>query len=313
MGMRQVGRAAWMICATTLLLPIGQTVAQAEDPPQTKAAGPQGYDDVAAAARTANPADAQMTLWESIKNKPDLLRLYLKTTPDGPLAGMARKNLAVYDARRKEKLIQVFSEVQKLLYQHNYNVSRFDGIVDRDTVIAIKAWQRLFGFPSNGTLNDAQITVMRQQPRPNAWGAIALPGKPGSGVYVANAASRREAEVTALKLCQMRTGSGCRAQTVHSQNCIAAFQFHIRRPDGSVTTGTSYARDVSASNAKAMSANACEMERKKAGAEGAECVGVAAVCGDRDALPAAARPQASRSDTVKPTWGRLPPNAERAM
>ncbi|MFM9941284.1 MAG: peptidoglycan-binding protein [Hyphomicrobiaceae bacterium] len=256
-------------------------VAPAPAPPAATDAGP-----TAPATPSAAASEAEITFWNSIKdnNKPDELRAYLKQYPSGQFAELAKLRIkeaagAATGARNAGSGgagTALVREVQDRLYNLNYNIVRFDGVLDADTDRAIRGWQRVRGFMPNGVITNDQLQALRAAVAPAKWGAIAFPQDALLGVPVHGHKSRQTAEAAALDACRLRYTIVCRVQAIPDPQCLAIAVFRTQLPTGQIRVAHHFTRELTPVIAAAKSLANCQAAVDRGGSP---CRLIGAVCG----------------------------------
>jgi peptidoglycan hydrolase-like protein with peptidoglycan-binding domain len=202
--------------------------------------------NVPAAAQSPPDTAAEVAFWNSVRDtrNPAEIKAYLDKFPNGTFAALARIRLQELERRpapapspqaapaSPPPAPPVASpgtpvndpasirEVQTKLYNLNYKISRITGDIDKDTVQAIRDWQRNVGVTPTGTITTDQLARLRAARIPSTWGAIAYATRGASGA-VWGRSSREEAERDALRECRKRGGSKCSALTAAEKACGA--------------------------------------------------------------------------------------------
>jgi hypothetical protein len=183
----------------------------------------------------------EVAFWNSVKDsgKASELKAYLKQFPSGKFAELAK--LRISDAERKARSTakpdasevateaqDAMKEIQERLYNLNFDIRRFDGLIDSETDAAIKSWQRQFGYSATGLLTAAQLARLRRPMSPVSWGALAYTHF-GVTVDVHTKPTRREAEAAALSACREKHGVACNVIAVMGADCVAISTRHTGR------------------------------------------------------------------------------------
>ena len=197
---------------------------------------------------------AEIEFWQSVKDSknPAEVRAYLDKHPNGEFATLARLRLlalesggkpeqpantqapkppprppvdpAVYKALADaltpvEMTPEVVREVQTRLYYLNYNISKFDGVMSDETVVAIRLLQADMIQSATGKLTRAQLTALRRIKVATVWGALAWIGQQGSVAF--QLPDRAAAERDARSQCKKKTGRECKVVAVATSGCAA--------------------------------------------------------------------------------------------
>jgi peptidoglycan hydrolase-like protein with peptidoglycan-binding domain len=200
------------------------------------------------------PSSAEIEFWQSVKDSknPAEVRAYLDKHPNGEFAALARLRLlalesgpkqeqpanaqapkppprppvdpAVYKALADallpvEMTPEVVREVQTRLYYLNYNISKFDGVMSDETVVAIRMLQADMFQSATGKLTRAQLTALRRAKVATVWGALAWIGQQGSVAF--QLPDRAAAERDARAQCKKKTGKECKVVAVSTSGCAA--------------------------------------------------------------------------------------------
>jgi peptidoglycan hydrolase-like protein with peptidoglycan-binding domain len=200
------------------------------------------------------PSSAEIEFWQSVKDSknPAEVRAYLDKHPNGEFAALARLRLlalesgpkqeqpanaqapkppprppvdpAVYKALADallpvEMTPEVVREVQTRLYYLNYNISKFDGVMSDETVVAIRMLQAHMFQSATGKLTRAQLTALRRAKVATVWGALAWIGQQGSVAF--QLPDRAAAERDARAQCKKKTGKECKVVAVSTSGCAA--------------------------------------------------------------------------------------------
>jgi len=200
------------------------------------------------------PSSAEIEFWQSVKDSknPAEVRAYLDKHPNGEFATLARLRLqalesgpkqeqptnaqapkppprppvdpAVYKALADalapvEMTPEVVREVQTRLYYLNYNISKFDGVMSDETVVAIRMLQADMFQSATGKLTVAQLAALRRAKVATVWGALAWIGQQGSVAF--QLPDRAAAERDARAQCKKKTGRECKVVAVSTSGCAA--------------------------------------------------------------------------------------------
>jgi peptidoglycan hydrolase-like protein with peptidoglycan-binding domain len=200
------------------------------------------------------PSSAEIEFWQSVKDSknPAEVRAYLDKHPNGEFAALALLRLlalesgpkqeqpanaqapkppprppvdpAVYKALADallpvEMTPEVVREVQTRLYYLNYNISKFDGVMSDETVVAIRMLQADMFQSATGKLTRAQLTALRRAKVATVWGALAWIGQQGSVAF--QLPDRAAAERDARAQCKKKTGKECKVVAVSTSGCAA--------------------------------------------------------------------------------------------
>src|SRR5262245_17593691 len=200
------------------------------------------------------PSSAEIEFWQSVKDSknPAEVRAYLDKHPNGEFATLARLRLQVLESGAKqeqpanaqapkpaprppidlsvykaladalapvEMTPEVVREVQTRLYHLNYNISKFDGVMSDETVVAIRMLQTDMFQSATGKLTRAQLTALRRAKVATVWGALAWIGQQGSVAF--QLPDRAAAERDARAQCKKKTGRECKVVAVSTSGCAA--------------------------------------------------------------------------------------------
>src|SRR5262245_42341542 len=185
------------------------------------------------------PSSAEIEFWQSVKDSknPAEVRAYLDKHPNGEFATLARLRLLALESGAKpeqpanaqapkpplrppvdlsvykaladalapvEMTPEVVREVQTRLYYLNYSISKFDGVMSDETVVAIRMLQTDMVQSATGKLTRAQLTALRRAKVATVWGALAWIGQQGSVAF--QLPDRAAAERDARAQCKKKTG-----------------------------------------------------------------------------------------------------------
>jgi peptidoglycan hydrolase-like protein with peptidoglycan-binding domain len=106
---------------------------------------------------------------------------------------------------------EVVREVQTRLYYLNYSISKFDGVMSDETLVAIRMLQTDMIQSATGKLTRAQLAALRRAKVATVWGALAWIGQQGSVAFQLpdRAAAERDARA------QCRLSRSRRAVALH--------------------------------------------------------------------------------------------------
>lgn len=198
-------------------------------------------------------SDAEIAFWNSIKDSKNAAeyQAYLQAFPSGVFAPLARlrvqqlggnagaqppfqqqqpprQNPPQYQPPRQAGGVdmnntQLVAEIQSKLYNLNYDIKRFDGVMDNETTTAIREWQERINVDQTGILTDALLQRLRNSRIPTVWGSLAYTAN-GTIGRAWNRATRQEAEEAALAECRRRAGrnADCSTQSAADSACLAA-------------------------------------------------------------------------------------------
>jgi len=243
-------------------------------PGQKVDGGPQTSDQI------------EVAFWNSVKDsgKASEFKAYLKQFPKGKFAELAK--LRISDAERKAQsptkpeasevateAQDAMKEVQERLYNLNFDIRRFDGLIDSETDAAIKSWQRQFGYSATGLLTAEQLARLRRPTSPVAWGALAYTYL-GVTVEVHTKPTRREAEAAALSACREKHGVACNVVAVMGADCVAISTRQSAKANGSREITQFFARE----RGRAATVNKAIKTCKRGTRNDVSCSLVGAVC-----------------------------------
>jgi hypothetical protein len=205
-------------------------------------------------AARSPPSSGEIEFWQSVKDSknPAELRAYLDKHPNGEFAALARLRLQALegDAKREqpanvqapkpasppppnpaaykaladtfkpvEMTPEVVREVQQRLYDLNYRISKIDGVMSDETLVAIRRLQAALVYSPTGKLTGIQLAALKRAKVPTVWGALAWEGHQTSVVF--QLPDRAAAERDAKAQCKKKTGKDCRVTTVETSRCVA--------------------------------------------------------------------------------------------
>lgn len=197
-----------------------------------------------AAGTTLAQSEGEVTFWNSIKDSKVAAeyQAYLQAFPNGVFAPLARirvqqlggsagappqtpprQTQTAPPANTLNGSPQIVAEIQTKLFNLNYDITRFDGVMDDATTQAIKEWQERVDFPATGHLTDSQLERLRNSRAPQVWGSLAYTANGAVG-RAWNRPSRKDAEDTALAECRRRAGRNaeCSTQSAADSACLSA-------------------------------------------------------------------------------------------
>lgn len=119
--------------------------------------------------------------------------------------------------------------LQEKLYNLNYAIRRFTGVLDSDTRKAILAVQRALRDPQDGRLTQKQWREIQRARVSKTWGAIAYNAN-ATHSFAFNRASRQEAEEAAHSACRRRAGRRAKCVLMAAKNaeCIVMAKYRER-------------------------------------------------------------------------------------
>jgi Domain of unknown function (DUF4189) len=195
-------------------------------------------------------ASAEIEFWQSVKDSknPAEVRAYLDRHPNGEFAALARLRLLALENAGKEQpapapapksppsaaalkaladalapvemTTELTREVQQKLYDLNFRISKVDGVMSDETIVAIRRLQGLLVQSGTGKLTAAQLAVLRRMKVSTVWGAMAW-GRRGESSIVFQQPDRATAERDAKAQCKRKTGKECDVGAVEMSSCIA--------------------------------------------------------------------------------------------
>jgi peptidoglycan hydrolase-like protein with peptidoglycan-binding domain len=200
------------------------------------------------------PSSAEIEFWQSVKDSknPAEVRAYLDKHPNGEFATLARLRLLALESGPKqeqpanaqapkptvrppvdlsvykaladalapvEMTPAVVREVQQKLYDLNYSISKIDGVMSDETVVAIRMLQVDMVQSATGKLTRAQLTTLRRAKVATVWGALAWIGQQSSVAF--QLPDRAAAERDAKAQCKKKTGKECKVAAVSTSGCAA--------------------------------------------------------------------------------------------
>ena len=200
------------------------------------------------------PSSAEIEFWQSVKDSknPAEVRAYLDKHPNGEFATLARLRLLALESGAKpeqptnaqaprppsrppvdlsvykaladalapvEMTPEVVREVQTRLYYLNYSISKFDGVMSDETLVAIRMLQTDMIQSATGKLTRAQLAALRRAKVATVWGALAWIGQQGSVAF--QLPDRAAAERDARAQCKKKTGRECKVVAVSTSGCAA--------------------------------------------------------------------------------------------
>ena len=111
-------------------------------------------------------------------------------------------------------------EIQLLLYDRGWRVTKFDGQVTDELKLTITRWQSGSRMQATGALTYGQLASLRATPVPTAWGGVGYTSR-GVSVGVSQISTRAAADETLQKDCKKRSGSDCTVTSVWGNRCVA--------------------------------------------------------------------------------------------
>ncbi len=178
--------------------------------------------------------------------------------------------------------------VQQRLYDFGLQIPQINGQLTAETVQGLIEFQKFAKLPPTGQLTKQTVDKIVSMAAPSAWVSVAFNGAGNFGVEIG--ATRRGAEIEAVKKLQRRSRGDYKLSSTSAPNCIAfATTGYTERDRRRRTTFTQAFTSVGNSAAAATQAvlNYCENEKG-----GGTCEVRQAVCADgsgrydRDAIPA---------------------------
>lgn len=109
--------------------------------------------------------------------------------------------------------------VQQRLYDFGLRIAQFNGQLTADTVQGLMAFQKWANLPPTGQLTKQTVQKISTTPAPAAWVSFAFDGSGNFGAETG--ATRRGAEIEAVKRLQRRSRGDYKLSSVPSPNCIA--------------------------------------------------------------------------------------------
>ncbi len=188
----------------------------------------------------AQAESAEIAFWNSIresKNRAEY-EAYLQAFPKGVFAPLARVRMQQLGgnisapAQQKSAPASTFnrqnlSQIQTKLYNLNYDLKRYDGVMDEATRDAIREWQERIGAEATGALTNAQFQRLTESRPPAIWGSIAYTAN-GTIGRAWNRTSRKDAEESAMAECRRLGGrdAECSTQSAGDAACVAVATYN---------------------------------------------------------------------------------------
>lgn len=178
------------------------------------------------------PAD--IAFWNSVKDSRNAaeLQAYLDAFPNGTFVELARIRLQQLQRQPQPAPAPpalagsaltspaVIREVQKRLYDLNYEITSLNGQLNDETRKAIRTWQTTAKRAVTGDMDEAQLTLLRAARIPVIWGALAYTAQGAFGTAW-NKPTRQDAERDALLACRARGVQTCRVRAMAEKACGA--------------------------------------------------------------------------------------------
>src|SRR5262245_28577591 len=201
------------------------------------------------------PSSVEIEFWQSVKasKNPAEIRAYLDKHPNGEFATLARLRLQALESGTKqeppataqgpkptplplppnpaaykafadsfapvEMTPEVVREVQQKLYDLNYRISKIDGVMSDETLVAIRRIQGVWSQSATGKLTGIQLAALRLATVPTVWGALAWDKQARSSI-VFQLPDRATAERDAKAQCRKKTGKECQVTATQTSRCI---------------------------------------------------------------------------------------------
>lgn len=180
---------------------------------------------------------------------------------------------------------QATREIQQLLYDRGFRITRIDGRASDELRLAVERFQGFARAQPTGQLTYGQLGQLRRWAPASAWGAIAYTSS-GVNFGVDNRPTRSTADDEAKAQCKKRTGIDCTIVSAAGKSCIA-FAYSRGRIGNVIHHATTVGRGEEIEAAKDSAMRECRGLSKTPNA----CQTRRVVCADgrADALPEPSR------------------------
>ncbi len=209
----------------------------------------------------AKAPDQEEIVWEGIANSNERgdFAYYIRQYPRGKYVGEATARITALSIpstvrslvnpgdKEPVTLPSLIKDMQRKLYELNYEPGRPDGKMGSNTRQAIRAFQADVNLPADGNLTRGLVNRLRQAGTLNPWGAIVYQPSSGSWGMAWGEVSRAEAIVAAQKSC----GGSCEKELTFYNGLCGAFAYGANGWALSSRTSIKQTREQTLSSCKA--------------------------------------------------------------